>query len=989
MSTENSPKTDRRVCLQLVNIKKDYYVDKKPFTAIHDLSLCFPDKGFIAILGHSGSGKTTLLNIIGGLDHYTDGDMFIDGRSTKDYKDSDWDNYRNKRIGFVFQSYNLIPHLSVLQNVVMAQQLGGVSKKQREQKAQEVLEKVGLGEYVKKRPNQLSGGQMQRVAIARALVNDPDIILADEPTGALDSATSVQVMDLIKEVGKDRCVILVTHNRELADQYADRIIEMKDGCVFADSDPLEPTPQEADLNPKGKRTAMSFATALGSSARNIRTKKGRTILTAIACSFGIIGVALVLATSNGFSQYVKDVEVSIASSVPISINPVTYQINTNIAETMPEDFPKDKNIKVYDTSNAITTTVYNNLSPEYFEYLERMINDPKCEAYGSAMSIMYNRNALNYHFLVNDVASTTGGARSIDQYASAGTFGSAISSVTSLPASIIHELYGDKDSMSSLYEAIEGRYPEKYDEMAIVVNRYNQIDFSTMRKMGFFRSDEKFSALTEANKTIPFSDILYKDAEHPGKFSYKCYLNSSYYRLPQDPAQVEPLLTSKTFNSHNDLKLTSSGSLDNKDLSVTIESTPGTHDVRCIAEPNIDYVYNHDEEFKSINMKIVGVLRPTETSYIQLMPASLAYTPALSAMMAEDVAEGKPANVLGEIQRHNWYVRRDSDPKNDGLVKIQTAINSLVALLNERGNFNIGGDQTEPSQEDINFILNLRDILSAGLSSSLGYASVTGLRDDGVVHFGGIGGFLGWCKNFGAEFEPIRTTDDLLNKFLPIITDTTSGGFAEFMNPDADIGVMDLLAYVNSYSLISSVLVFPKSLTTKAAIHAYLDKWNDAHPNDKIVYSDVMQDLMGGLGTMIEVISAVLIVFASISLVVSSVMTAIITYVSVIERTKEIGVLRAVGARKKDVSRLFEAECVIIGAFAGLIGVVFTIIACFPINAILDHTFPGNNLSTIAQLNPWHAVLLLAISIALAFISGFIPARIAAKKDPVICLRSE
>ncbi|MBQ7243632.1 MAG: ABC transporter ATP-binding protein, partial [Bacilli bacterium] len=343
-----------RVCLQLSHIKKDYYVDKVPFTAIHDLSLCFPDKGFVAILGHSGSGKTTLLNIIGGLDRYTEGDLIIDGKSTKDYKDRDWDNYRNKRIGFVFQTYNLIPHLSVLQNVVLSLQLGGLSRREREEKAIAVLEKVGLAEYLKKRPNQLSGGQMQRVAIARALVNDPDIILADEPTGALDSATSVQVMDLIQEVGKDRCVIMVTHNRELADQYADRIIEMKDGRVFNDTDPLEPdeTPQGGEV--KGKRSAMSFATALGSSARNIRTKKGRTALTAIACSFGIIGVALVLATSNGFSQYVGEVEVSIASSVPISINPISYKI-TDLTESLPEEFPKEKQIKVYDTSNLLTT----------------------------------------------------------------------------------------------------------------------------------------------------------------------------------------------------------------------------------------------------------------------------------------------------------------------------------------------------------------------------------------------------------------------------------------------------------------------------------------------------------------------------------------------------------------------------------------------------------------------------------------------------------
>ena len=316
-----------QILLELRHIKKDYYVDKKPFTAIKDLSLCLPEKGFVAILGHSGSGKTTLLNIIGGLDKYTEGDLLIEGKSTKDFKDKDWDSYRNKRVGFVFQSYNLIPHMSVLQNVELSLQLGGVGAKQRAEKAQKVLEQVGLGEYLKKKPNQLSGGQMQRVAIARALVNDPDIILADEPTGALDSATSVQVMDLIREVGKEKLVIMVTHNQELADEYATRIISMKDGEVIADTSPLEPSEPKEEEKEVGKKTSMSFFTALRSSAQNVLTKKGRTALTAIASSFGIIGVALVLATNNGFSNYISDLEAGIASSVPISITPVTTRIS--------------------------------------------------------------------------------------------------------------------------------------------------------------------------------------------------------------------------------------------------------------------------------------------------------------------------------------------------------------------------------------------------------------------------------------------------------------------------------------------------------------------------------------------------------------------------------------------------------------------------------------------------------------------------------------
>ncbi|MDY6392322.1 MAG: ABC transporter ATP-binding protein/permease [Bacilli bacterium] len=969
MKNESVNKPTPKVCLQLKHIKKDYYVDKKPFTAIHDLSICFPDRGFVAILGHSGSGKTTLLNIIGGLDRYTEGDMVIDGRSTKDYKDKDWDNYRNKRIGFVFQSYNLIPHLSVLQNVVMSLQLGGLSRKEREDKAVAVLEKVGLGEYLKKRPNQLSGGQMQRVAIARALVNDPDIILADEPTGALDSATSVQVMDLIQEVGKDRCVILVTHNRELADQYADRVIEMRDGRVINDTDPLpEPETNEPDRNPKGKRSSMSFLTALGSSARNIRTKKGRTALTAIACSFGIIGVALVLATSNGFSKYVGEVEVSIASSVPISINPISYKL-TNISDNLPPEFPKEKTVTVYDTSNMLTTPVYNDFSKEYFDYLDAMLDDPKCPAYGSAMSVMYNRKDLQFHFIANQDfidGYSSDAVRGIDQYSSAGPMGSAISSVTSLPTTIIHELYGDESGMASLYDTIEGRFPVEADEMALIVDRYNRIDFATMRKLGYFRSDAVFSSLRDEDKVINFSDLLYKDEEHPGKIQYKCYTNSAFYNLPENPAEIP--YSTVNVPCWSDLSVSTSGG------TVTVDGTPTTFAAKGIPTPDIKEVYHDDAKYKPIKMKIVGVLRPTESSYIQLMPASIAYTPKLTELMANDIKEGTSAYDVGQVQKRNWCIPRTSDNNTDGKALIQRMLNEIMALF---------GPDAKLDDIDETTMAQATNVFTSGLGNCFRYYLSTGYNPSsgGISYYNRASGYLSACRNFGAEFAK----DIDITNFFANMSDDAS----EFFDPTADENAMDIVAYANSYSLISSVLIFPKSLTSKPIIHSYLDAWNETHTENEINYSDIMDDFMGGLSTMIEVISAVLIVFASISLVVSSVMTAIITYVSVIERTKEIGVLRACGARKKDVSRLFEAECVIIGFIAGFIGIAFTVVACFPINAILDHAFPGNHLGSIAQLNPWHGVLLLVISIVLAFVSGFVPARMAAKKDPVICLRSE
>ena len=942
----------KTICLQLVNVKKDYIVDSKPFTAINDFSCCFAKKGFVAILGHSGSGKTTLLNIIGGLDHYTDGDLLIDGNSTKGYADKDWDNYRNKRIGFVFQTYNLIPHLNILQNVELSLQLGGVGKKEREARAKNVLERVGLGELIKKKPNQLSGGQMQRVAIARALVNDPDIILADEPTGALDSSTSTQVMDLIKEVGKDRCVILVTHNREIAEVYADRIIEMKDGKILSDSNPINPEETVTESRTVGKKSAMSFKTSFKSALRSISTKKGRTAITAIACSIGIIGVALVLAMANGFSDYVSNVEVSLANTIPISINPITYQ--TQLGNTTHYDeYPKDNTVHVYEAGSSIVTPVSNNFSQEYFDYLNRMVNDPNCAAYGSTMSILYNHNGLNFHFLAN----APDGIREIDQYRSAGSLGSTISSVTSLPATIIHELYGDEDKMSNLYDTIAGRFPTQADEMVLVLDRYNRIDFSTMKALGYYKSDQTFRILTDEEKNISFDEILYKDEEHPGKVQFKCYTNSSYYQLPEKPEDLPSIMRTFSVNSYSNYKI--------KDFVLSADESRATY--QDLARPDAKDVYENDEKHQAIKMKIVGVLRPTESSYLQLMPTSLAYTGQLTKIMTDDVAEGTSSHALGEIQKRNWFINRDTDnPSNDGLASLNAILAGIKSLVSGT-----------PSDTDI---ATAYGALSSALPGAVRYMSVAGYTN-ASARFTSVSGFLGHCRNFGVEFEKVTDYTPYITKML-LRPDS-------FLSQSESQNIVDLIAYTNSYSLVSSILIFPSSLTSKGTIHEYLDGWNETHADNKIVYSDIMEDLTGGLDTLISVISAVLIVLASISLIVSSVMTSIITYVSVIERTKEIGVLRACGGRKKDVSRLFQSECMVIGISAGIIGILVTIVVCVPINIVLQMAFPGNNLGSIASLNPGHALILLVISVLLALLSGFVPARIAAKKDPVVCLRSE
>lgn len=965
------------VSLELKHIKKDYYVNKKPFTAIKDLSLVFPKKGFVAILGESGCGKSTLLNILGGLDRYTSGDLLINGVSTKQFNDADWDKYRNTQVGFIFQSYNLISHFNLLQNVEVPLKLAGINQKEREERAKAALEKVGLGDSLHKIPNQLSGGQQQRVAIARALINNPSIILADEPTGALDSATSIQVMELIKEAGKECCVIMVTHNEKLAKKYADRIITMSDGEAISDTSPIEVGVEIEKPKTKEKRTGMSFVSALHSSFKNVLTKKTRTALTAVACSFGIIGVALVLATSNGFSLYVKDVETSVASSVPITISPtvVSYKSNNQDSYTRADEFPKDNNIRVYDSSSSSYVVHQNTFTKEYIDALKATMTDKNNPAYGTVMSVMENRNGLDFHFLTKDGMDETAKITSINQYASASSLGAMVSSVTSLPTTIIHELYGDEESLSSMYDVIDGKFPENDNELVLVVDRYNRVDFSTLKKLGVFPSNSTYETLNANEKQISFSSLIY-DGEGDNEYKeYKCYTNSSYYKK-----SMETKIIAKV-SSYKNIKLEMNGE-DSKFVGEEDE----TEIIRYKTVDDYDEVYNNDEYYNPIKCKIVGVLRPTKESYLTLMPSSLAYLPGLKETMAKDYSEGGAGYNLAQEQKDNWYVPRHvsknaNDPKNasnDGIESLNASLKTLMKSYSEKedGEATISTNTLSTLFNNVARYQNIFCIKQ--MNEGGGYTCYAPSSNPKS--------YLSWCQSYGATFNQLEINNDSNNAALFLLM-LTSG---EFFSKNGESNFVDVMALANSYSLITSVLVFPKSLSSKDVLLRYMDSLNEGkRDSEKIVYSDIMSDFTGSLGTMINVISAVLIVFASISLVVSSVMTAIITYVSVVERTKEIGILRACGARKKDVGRLFEAECVIIGLVAGLIGVLFTVLACIPINAIIDYKFPGNNLSSIAKLNPLHALILLALSILLSYLSGLIPSRMAANKDPVTCLRSD
>ena len=760
--------------LKLKAIKKNYKTGDFVQHALKGINLSFRENEFVAILGPSGSGKTTLLNIIGGLDRYTSGDLIIDGKSTKKFKDKDWDAYRNHAIGFVFQSYNLIGHISVLENVEMGMTLSGVNASERRKKALNLLEKVGLGEHAHKRPNQLSGGQMQRVAIARALANDPKIILADEPTGALDSKTSMQIMELIKDISKDKLVIMVTHNRELAESYATRIVEMKDGKLLSDTEPFDSDDKTGNL--KINKTAMSFWAALKLSFGNIRTKKGRTFLTAFASSIGIIGIALILSLSNGFNIEVENFEQDSLSQSPIMITNQTMQMDEETLSELTgkseiEKYPSDK--KVFAQDDLKDTIVHTNkITSDFVNYLDDMdMSNVSGISYVKGTNInLVNKTGDNYN-LVNSGAG-----------------------LSSMSSSTLLENPNDEDGLlEKNYDVLAGNISDEAG-LILIVNSRNQISASVLESLGF-------------DDGVSFDDILNKE--------FKVAINDDYYEKIGDNFKVETDL-GKLYNSDN-----------------------------------------------SISVKIMAIVRGKEDKELITSGSGLYYTEAL----------------IDEVISHN---------KDSEIVKEQNSV-SYNVLTHQIF------DET-----------NTKEM------------------------------FLGYL---GADVVP------------------------------------------------SAIYIYPKDFNTKDNILNYLDKYNDGKDEDDVIqYTDMAEMISTLSGNIMDAITIVLIAFSSISLVVSSIMIGIITYISVLERTKEIGILRALGARKKDITRVFNAETFIIGIFSGILGVVFAYILIVPANIIIEDL---SGLANVAKLNPIHAIILIVISLTLTIIGGAIPANMASKKDPVEALRTE
>lgn len=778
--------------LELKNIKKSYKTGEFVQHALKGVSLTFDRNEFVCILGASGSGKTTLLNIIGGLDRYDSGDLIINNMSTKKFNDNLWDAYRNNCVGFIFQSYNLIGHLSVLENVEMSLTLSGV--KNKKEKALSALDRVGLKDHAYKKPNQLSGGQMQRVAIARAIVNDPEVILADEPTGALDTKTSKQIMELIKDISKEKLVIMVTHNPDLAKKYATRIIEVKDGEVISDSLPKEKYKDKNNI--EIKKTKMSFLTALKLSFNNIRTKKGRTFLTAFASSIGIIGISIILSLSNGFDKQVDIYQKNTLSNFPITISKNTMSMDEKQMEEMmgsmmpgKGDYPKDKVIYSFDI-NSYDMLHTNNITKEYIEYIEKLDD--------SLISGISFTRATNLNLLVKN--------------------GEDVKSVSSneLNMGVIPKELDKEDFMMEAFDLLDGDYPKDITDIVLVVDSKNRVDTKILKALGLRDKDK-----------IDFKEVLGKEI--------KLVFNNQYYT---------------------------------KYMNMFIPNT------------NLDDVYYNKE---NLTLKIVGIVRNKEDNY------------------------------LGQIA---------------------TSMNSLG---------NITDTSSMMSSNNIGSILYKNDLVEKVIS---------------------------------------------VNSSSDIVLSQSKSDNSVFTGEKLDSDSKDnMLLYLGSKDEPFMINIYPKDFESKDKIIEYLDKYNiDKNDENKIVYNDLASTFISFGSKIMDAITVVLIAFSAVSLVVSSIMIGIITYISVLERTKEIGVLRSLGARKKDVSRVFNAETFIVGVLSGLIGVLIARLLIIPVNIILKDL---TGLSNVAILDPLHALLLIVISTTLTLIGGAIPANMASKKDPVIALRTE
>ena len=923
--------------LILKDIVKDYLSGDNTVRALKGVSINFRESEFVSILGPSGCGKTTMLNIIGGLDRYTSGDLVINGKSTKEFTDGDWDTYRNHSIGFVFQSYNLIPHQTVLANVELALTLSGVSKKERRERAIEALEKVGLKGQINKRPNQMSGGQMQRVAIARALINNPDILLADEPTGALDSETSVQIMELLKEISKDKLIIMVTHNPKLAESYSSRIISSLDGEIIGDTNPFEPS--EADYEAekkkneeekkKGKKPSMSTATAFALSLRNLTTKKGRTILTAFAGSIGIIGIALVLALSNGIEAYIDKVQNDLLLAMPVSVEKEAIDMNSALSaltdlgkSVMEVDHELDK-IYVNSSFSEMLNTFVSQASSNNLKSFRQYIEDNRAEFDELCNDIQYKYETplniyrtdsekgiiqVNPNSLMDTIMSSMGGSSS-----SMMNMSSVTNMFSSSATNIWTQLIGTNDLISKQYEIITGRLPEDKNEVVLIVDKNNEVNELVMYALGLKNQEEAMQEMmsvlakgeeiaTHEIESYSYDDIL--------NMTFKLVLNYEYF--------------------------------------VKNEETGLWQDHRA------NSVFTNQLAKNGMDIKIVGILRPDPNNVMSTGTGSIGYTQelmdyALEATANSDIVKEQTADESTDVLtglKFNTLTVNDFSLADVDLSLIDFQYLDISPFMS--------------MMEDID--LSQIDILNFDISDLIDFSDMSELKKKLME------GYL---------------TDEQVLAFKQAYIDT--------MNAECSLEKTYSAVGYSTEDLPSSIYLYPKNFENKDKLNEMVDYYNQKMTEQgylgyTVTLTDYIGMIMSSVTSILNIVTYVLVSFVAISLVVSSIMIGIITYISVLERTKEIGILRSIGASKRDISSVFNAETVTIGLAAGIIGILSTLLLEIPINFFLQkftHTGAAASLPFAA------ALILIGISVALTFIAGLIPSSFAAKKDPVEALRTE
>ncbi len=1033
--------------LQIKDIYKEYRTGNLVQKALDHVSLNLRDNEFVAILGPSGSGKTTLLNIIGGLDQYDSGDLVINEISTKNYKDKDWDSYRNHTIGFVFQSYNLIPHQDILSNVELALTISGISKSERRQRAVEALEEVGLGEQIHKKPNQLSGGQMQRVAIARALVNNPDILLADEPTGALDSDTSVQVMDLLKEVAKDRLVVMVTHNPELAQAYATRIVELRDGKIRSDSDPLELKPthwMEPEHKNMGK-SSMSFLTALSLSFNNLKTKKARTILTSFAGSIGIIGIALILSLSTGVNQYIQSIEEETLSEYPLQIQSTGFDLTSMMGDAQQSGSDKEKENKETESKKAaqvhvseMITNMFSKIGSNDLASLKQYFDsgDSKIDNYTNAVEYTYDVSPQIY-------SSDTKNIRQVhpdNSFSSLG-LGSSTSSnslMSSMMSTNVFFQMPGKDSLyKDQYDVKAGRWPKKYNECVLVLTGNGNISDFMLYTLGLRDYDELDKMIEEFSKeeTVKVPDDI------SSSYSYDDILNTKFKIVnPSDCYQYD-----KQYNVYRD-------------------KTDDTNYMKKVLD-------------KSEDLTIVGIVQPSEDATATMMSSGIYYP----ASLTDHVIEEAQSSEIVKKQLDQPDVDVFTGKKFDDKKSSQLDMNSLFTVDTDKlkqafsidqsklgagaGSLDLSGIQIDTSsmpsidtdalfegmdlELDEDQVTKLSDQLTSGFESYLKKNNLTDeenmdtyfmayLQTDDAQSLlqNGMSGIIqssGLADQFQQNLEKQMQSamqqyaqtiskslqkqissamqqqmSSLANNFQNAIQiDASKFQDAIQMNMNEEelselmmsLMTSDTSTYENNLQKLgyadfdepSGINIYPKDFENKEKVIEILDDYNarmEKTDEDKVIsYTDYVGTLMSSVTDIINVISYVLIAFVAISLVVSSIMIGVITYISVLERKKEIGILRAIGASKHNISQVFNAETFIIGLLAGVLGIVITLLLLIPGNMLIHNIAGTTNVN--AQLPVMGAVILITLSVILTLIGGLIPSRKAAKSDPVTALRSE